>query len=250
MVSMSEREVFPNAPITEAILDIRVTPSSDKVVSALRDMHDRIKERFPTVEGLAGFEGEFLVEQGSAQTRATVHATGFLFRSSDQTRVVQATQQGFTYSKLKPYEHWERLRDEAKELWQVYCQLARPQLGSRIALRYINRIELPVPFQEFKEYILTVPEVAPGVSQSLSHFFLRLEIPYPEVPATVIVNLTIDPSGITPSVLPLIFDIDVFRETALDPSTETMWESFESLRDLKNQIFLNSLTDKAKELFR
>src|SRR5438477_10641771 len=87
MVSMSEREVFPNAPITEAILDIRVTPSSDMDVSALRGMHDRIKDRFPIAEGLAGIEGEFLFERGSAQTRASVHATGFLFRSSDQTSV-------------------------------------------------------------------------------------------------------------------------------------------------------------------
>jgi len=29
-----------------------------------------------------------------------------------------------------------------------------------------------------------------------------------------------------------------------------MWEDFEKLRDFKNDIFFNSVTEKAKELFR
>jgi uncharacterized protein (TIGR04255 family) len=50
--------------------------------------------------------------------------------------------------------------------------------------------------------------------------------------------------------VPLIFDIDVFREAAFDVKGEELWQAFEKLRDLKNNIFFKSITPKAKELFR
>jgi len=50
--------------------------------------------------------------------------------------------------------------------------------------------------------------------------------------------------------LPLIFDIDVFRVAAFEVKDEGVWQVFEKLRDLKNNIFFKSITPKAKELFQ
>lgn len=44
---------------------------------------------------------------------------GFLLSSSDKLRIVQARLDGFTFSRLAPYETWERLRDEAKSAWRI-----------------------------------------------------------------------------------------------------------------------------------
>jgi uncharacterized protein (TIGR04255 family) len=170
--------------------------------------------------------------------------------SADRTKVVQATETGFTFNKLRPYEHWSRFRDEARQIWNEYAGIARPARATRMALRYINRIELPLPFGDFKEFILTVPEVAPGVSQALDRFFMRLDIPYPDVPALAIITLTMDTSVPIIDRVPIIFDIDVFRESEVDPGSEEIWDTLEALRTLKNQIFFSSLTDKAKELFQ
>ena len=57
--------------------------------------------------------------------------------------------------------------------------------------------------------------------------------------------------NLTPSqLLPLIFDIDVFQEMQSETNACTTWDNFEKLREFKNEIFFNSLTDKAKELFK
>jgi uncharacterized protein (TIGR04255 family) len=54
--------------------------------------------------------------------------------------------------------------------------VARPTKVTRIAVRYVNRIEIPAGV-DFKEYILTGPEIAHGIPQTLDNFFMRLEIP-------------------------------------------------------------------------
>jgi uncharacterized protein (TIGR04255 family) len=77
---------------------------------------------------------------------------------------------------------------------------------------------------------------------------MRLVIPDEKSKSIAIVTQTMeDPNE---RVLPLIFDIDAFQEAALDVHGEEMWEALEQLREYKNEIFFNSITDRTKELFK
>ena len=48
--------------------------------------------------------------------------------------------------------------------------------------------------------------------------------------------------------IPLIFDIDVLKDTDYSKSADQIWSDLEILRNLKNDIFFKSITEKAKEL--
>ena len=87
---------------------------------------------------------------------------GYLFRSADTKQAVQALKDGFSFSRFRPYQDWDAFSKEARDLWERYVSLTKPEKVNRISLRYINRLELPLPFGDFKEYLLTVPEIAPG----------------------------------------------------------------------------------------
>jgi len=65
-----------------------------------------------------------------------------------------------------------------------------------------------------------------------------------------IVTETMEPIGESSDRLPWILDIDVFRVAVFNPQDQAMWESFEHLRILKNDIFFKSITPKARELFQ
>lgn len=247
---MSEHIVFPNSPITEAIIDIRVELPEDITLAKLGTFHDYVMERFPEKQERISFTAGFKISQDGPEPLSTSGMPdGYLFSSPSGKKIVQARLDGFTFNKLKPYENWELFNSEAHDLWNIYLELANPVKITRIALRYINRIEIPLPMKDFKEYILTVPEIAPELPQGLSNFFMRLEIPNPAIETTAIITQTME-TLTDDQRLPFIFDIDVFQSKAYSGNKTEMWEEFEKLRLFKNEIFFNSVTGKTKELFR
>jgi len=243
--------VFPNAPITEALLDIRAQLPREIDLKKLEVFHENIKPRFPDKKQRISFEAGFHLspEKPPVPLPPAGGPYGHLFSSPDGKKVVQARLDGFTFNKLKPYENWERFFSEAQELWAYYLEIAKPEKVTRIALRYINRIEIPLPIKDFKEYILTVPEIAPNLPQGIARLFMQISIPNSEIQATAIITEAME--NITAiQKLPFIFDIDVFQEILCSANAPEIWERFKKLRVFKNDIFFNSITEKTKELFK
>jgi uncharacterized protein (TIGR04255 family) len=248
---VAERIIFPNAPITEALLDIRVTLPGDTTLEQLATFHEAVKEIYPTKRERIAWEGGFEIKEGYPRVfEPRGGPDGYMFSSSDGKQIVQARLDGFTFNRLKPYDRWETFRDQTLHLWQIYVQIAGPLRITRAALRYINRIEIPLPMRDFKDYIRTLPEIAPGLPQGLERYVMQLYIPVLEVPAMAIVTQRQDPVPEASTVVPLIFDIDVIHPHPLDVNSGEVWEIFEKLHDLKNDIFFKSITDKAKHLFQ
>lgn len=248
---MTNFEIFPNAPITESILDIKVQLPKETEVEKLISLHNHIKERFPKIEEQRFIRSEFKLtkKDETDDSRQTFGTMGYLFRSLEERKVVQSRIDGFTFNKLKPYENWESFYKEGKGFWELYVSIANPVKVTRIGLRYINKIEVPLPFKDFSEYILTNPEIAPGLPQSVSAFFMRLEIPNPDIDAIAIITQTMD-SPTQTNKLPLILDINVIKQFDYDKDFVKMWNDFEKLRNYKNEIFFHTTTEKAKDLFR
>lgn len=243
---------YNNPPIAEAILDIKTSLPPDIFLSHLQEFQEFVKVDYPVKKERRFFEGGVQFKSGSAPEfkASTEKVDGFLFHSDDNKSIVQVRLDGFTFNKLRPYSNWEKFSNESKRLWAQYLKIAKPISVSRIALRYINRIELPMPFSDFKEYIRTAPEVAIGIPQGLAGFFVRLVIPNEQIGATAIVIETIEPIRPDTNKLPLIFDLDVFKSVSMEPDTGKIWAMLNQLREYKNLIFDKSLTDKTKELFK
>lgn len=248
---MSEKTItFPNPPITEALLDIRVNLPKETTLETLLSFQNGIKDHFPNKK--ERHLGTFRIKTGAApEVLASADRTdGYMFYAPDNKKIVQARLDGFTFNKLKPYSKWEVFSQEAKYLWEHYVEVAKPINIVRLALRYINRIELPLPFGDFKEYLLTTPEIASDIPQGLAQFFMQLVIPNADIQATAVITETIEKTDDKSKVLPLIFDIDVSRNIILDLKSDEIWNIMDNLRNFKNQIFMNSLTAKTKELFK
>ena len=242
---------FSNAPIVEALLDVRATFPAPIEPGRLESFQDAIRDRYPTTMGRVAWESEIQVRQEAVQQAITRRGPeGFMFKAKDGRRTVQARQDGFTFNWLKPYDRWETFRDEAREHWERYRAMFGPEAVSRIALRYINRLELPVPFDDFREYVKTAPDIAPELPQGLNAFFMRLEIPDERRGLIAILTETIEPLVDEGKRLPFILDIDVIHGSAIHPDGSAMWDKFEELREFKNEIFFSSVTERAKELFQ
>lgn len=241
------KEFGDKAPITEALLDIQVSTREDLDLEDLRDFAAPLGTRYPTKRLHSQFESQIRVELGQdAPSVVTQHAVrGFSFFSPAQDRVVQARRDGYTFSKLYPYDTWDELRREAQEIWNLYRAAARPTSVNRLAARYINRIPLPAEPVQLQEWFNLHPEI-PEQFGPMEEFLIRSVVRHPANPGyRAIMTLAThppDPTGL-PSV---ILDIDVFTHVDVEPASDRIWEILEDLRVFKNDVFFGTITPKTE----
>lgn len=244
-----DHETFPNAPIVEAVLDINVKLPGEITLESLEAQHEHMKDRFPEVSERIQVSGGSKLGPSPSALKSEKTILGYLFRSPQEAKLVQHRLDGFSFNKLKPYMDWDSFKSEAQELWQSYRSYNNPAKITRIALRYINSIEIPLPIKELTEYLLTSPVTVPNMAQKITRFLTRIESENERIPAYAVITQTIgDPTEMKK--LPLILDIDVFHGSDYTTNMDAIWDVFEELRDYKNEIFFNSISEKTKELFR
>lgn len=249
---MTKETHYKNAPIVEAVFDVRTISPEDFDCKKFESFHEKIKKEFPIKEISLYYKSSIKIKQKKAPecSLGESGSDGFLFKSADGKKIIQFKTGGFTFSKLKPYDNWENFRDEAKKYLKEYYNIVQPIKITRVSLRYINRLDIPLSVKNFKDYLKTIPVIAPDVPQDLTDFFMRLVIPEATKTSNIaIITETIDKtSKLTGNILPLIFDIDVLRKVNLKPDNPEIDKIFETLRDYKNNIFNNSVTEKMKKL--
>jgi uncharacterized protein (TIGR04255 family) len=245
---------YPRPPITEAIIDIQIAPTlapdSEKlalIVKRFLSDYPEANERLSTGSVTIGTS---IGEGGSAPEASTTQIKrGFIAFSPNRERAFQALNYGFSASKLPPYKNWYDLRDEAHRLWHGYKEIVQPTLIRRVALRYINRIDLPLPCGELKDFVKTTVEISPDLPQAISHFYLQAHLPQQDLNSNCIINSAIMPRE-QANFLPLLFDIDLACESSVPQEEAEIWNLLERMRDRKNEIFEASITDRTRELFR
>lgn len=243
---MQETRHYSRAPITEAIIDLRVTLPEGFAVDQFADFADRISKDFPTKEPI--HTGSLLFQAGpSIKIDASREHHGFLFRSSDGLRIVQAKLSGFSFNRLAPYSTWEEFSKDARQLWEIYKDVCKPSSVTRAGIRFINRLDLPGPLVDFKDYLRTVPEISPELPQGLSGFFMQLQAPQEDINCMLIINEAFAPP-ISPELVSVILDFDLFREAIWRSDDEDIWQFLGQLRHRKNLAFEASITDKTRRL--
>ena len=240
-----------NAPITEAVVDFRVSLPRDFRPDRLREARERLAREYPRPVERKGMEARFEIAGGQRKEPETrdLGSQGVLLRTEDEKNVAQFRVDGFTFNRLKPYTCWEQILPEALRLWSVYVELAKPQSVTRVALRYINHMNLPSPGVKLDDYIVTSPRLpTSSVPQILSSFATRVALEYPErrMMARVIQVLEVGVETPAPS---LLFDIDVYRTGNFEVSTTLMGKILDDLHEYKNDIFFGSLTERFVEMF-
>jgi len=239
-----------NAPITEAIIDFRVKARAGFRPEEFADLRTRLAERFPNVDERRGLQATFEVIQGQGQPPVVqdLGLHGYFFKTSDGKTVAQFRVDGFTFNRLHPYTSWEELFPQAMELWRLYSSISKPDVITRLAIRYINRIVLPPGAVAFETYLRAAPVIPPELPQYISSFLTRVTIHDPEtdIAAHVAQALEASPPG---HQLAVILDIDAYKQSELSTDDPTIQQTCERLRSFKNLIFFNSLTDETLREF-
>ena len=246
---MQVQRHYSRAPITEAIIDFRITPPEGLSINKIAEIYPHIKDNFPTIEPFYKSVSAITFQPGSSSSSIEEEQIGFWFRSEDNLQTFQATLEGFTFNRLAPYTSWLEFSNDAKHFWKIYREICEPTYVKRIAIRYINQINIPAKeLIELKDYLRTVPEISVNLPQNtLQSFFMQLQIPQQDLNCMLIINEAIAPPT-NPEVVTIILDLDLFNQQTWESNDENIWDFLEKLRQRKNEVFNESITSKTKEL--
>jgi uncharacterized protein (TIGR04255 family) len=149
-----------------------------------------------------------------------------------------------TYSVLKEYQGWISLRELSRDAWLEFLTVAGGVIVSRLAVRYINAISIPLG-ADYDEYLTTGPRVPKSVPSIVTSFMQRVVVPFEDEKAHAIVTQTLE----TPAPA-AVLDIDIFADCALEGAAGEVWSRLDRLRGIADRIFFSSLTAKVLESYR
>lgn len=237
-----------DAPIKEALIDIRVVlpPSFD--VEVFSKLKKRLDEKYINRNLLKFVLGKLDPKKDKPISIESSEIIGYVYKSKDDEDIAQFRNDGFTYNRLGKYTNWEEIFSEAKCLWDVYKKLAKPEKATRIAVRYINHLNIGMSIEDISEriseYIENPPSVPTGTPKVIRKFLNRVTVYDPNTDLMAHITQTLG-KNIEQQRITVILDIDVFKEADFDiDNQDIMWGVFKKLHDLKNDIFFNSIKEK------
>ena len=242
---MAQPRFLNRPPIVEALVDLRASfPSDPEMFNALAD---ELKDEFQTKEQRRDLEAKIEIKDGKLVSQRVDSSAfgGVRVANADQTVYVQFRPDGFTLNNRKTYMGGEQLIDKALTMWERLIERARPRLVSRVALRYINRLELPLKHgDQFTQFLTAAPDLPEGAPQAVSQFLSRIVAHDTQRDATAVVVQQLKPrKGGQP--ISITVDVDVFRMGDFSVDSAGLRKTLGSLRTLKNETFFSLLTDQA-----
>ncbi len=222
----------------------------------------RIKDQagpaYPTVKSMRGFlvHAQFTLAPPGTEAPQTGPArheergwVGLRLESADGRQIAVFARDRFTFSRLKPYEVWERFSGEALRLWQTHATVSAATEVQRLGVRFINRLEVPLAGLDFEDYFEAF--ASPPREFPVAAFLHQDTLAVPDYPYLVNVRRTFQPpQGDGAETLAILLDIDVFSAEPLPADLPTITRSLAEMHWLKNRAFFGSLTKRALDLCR
>ncbi|MGC8731920.1 MAG: TIGR04255 family protein [Halothiobacillaceae bacterium] len=241
------------APIVEAVVDIDCDLPPNVDVEALdaagkaaySDVYPRAQRRmFNTHQAV-------MVPRQPPQFTSSEGWQALQYLSEDGQQLVQVRPNGFSFNRLVPYSSLDDYLPEIERTWLLFKELAHPLVCRAVRMRYINRIELPLVDGriELGDFLTSPPHLADEQRLQLTGFFEQQTVAETGTGHQAIVVRTSQlPIA---NHLPLIYDITVIATGNVEPSD---WLAISGriaqLRNLKNLIFRNALTQRCLQLFQ
>lgn len=234
-----------NPPIQEALVDVRVRSRPSLSSQELDAVYQHVRDELPKKEAIRSVRAHIRLEKADEPMHPTASDNGWLYKSSDESLLLQCRLDGMTVNKLRPYSSYNELFERFRRYWDIYQAVAKPVLATRLALRYINRFQ--VPSEGIVDHYLKyaprpfLPDMyTTGFTQATTHAFQNWKGR---------VNLI---TALTPSVhdsaTSVVVDIDAYCEDGF--ADDEVENCFQKLHAAKNDVFFSVIGDRAMESFR
>lgn len=246
---------YASPPLVEAICDFQFLPGSPWDATVLGLVYDRIKDDFSVKQPQPGpmFNLRFSHTPVSPPMMPPALMERMQFRRPDNSALIQVGPNNLTVNHLKPYAGWPRFREMIIRVLAAYREVADPKGLSQIALRYINRINIPGdrvgPLGvKISDYLLAQPGTPAAVPQEFTAWAQRVQTSW-EPAQGVLVLQSGNAQGDATSPIALLLDLALSAANASQITLEDAPAWLEKAHEGIETVFEECLGPKARELF-
>jgi uncharacterized protein (TIGR04255 family) len=239
---------YPKAPITEALIEVQFGVAQG--IGTLQKASKQLGEFYPSEEMLQNIE--FRVDAANpknSEARVDENARSYRRMSANVSELVLLMPSSFVVSQLAPYPGWQIFLERFSRDWQIWKRIVGYVKISRVGVRYINRLDIPSgkgsirPADYLNVYVKT-----PELFGEHRAYGCQAEMVLDSSNFKLILN-----SGGVPSPLAahtsLLLDIDIIKDDDPPQKDDELIAVLSSIRESKNMVFENLVTDAARELF-
>ncbi len=248
-------EPLARPPIIEMVLDVDCNFRPGQRFNDLEQVAgEKYRSSYPKSRKHILQEVQFLKENVAAAepaVRTQQRIQAFQFLNQDENQLVQVREQGYSFNKLSPYTTLDDYFGEIEETWATYCLIADPLQIRAVRLRYINRILLPLADGkcDLDRYLQDTPKLPADGRLALAGFVVQRAAV--EVETDHKVNIVLTAQAPLPDKLPIILDICVTDQQAIDTTDWTcIRQKVHGIREECNWIFKGSVTEQCLNLFQ
>lgn len=252
----SERFKLSSTPIAEAVFCIDISGVSQCKKNELAALMGRMSPDYiPDGDSLTNSFTFDMAHPERGASPTTVYS-GSRFKRGQSEILGLMNLDGQTvrlaYSRLPPYDGWDRFANEGKRLLDGYIRAAASDSGpviKRVGIRFINKIALPPGGCEMKEVFCSAPNNPDEIRSIRAENFLYRDTAYYndyDLYGTVVKTLVKGSDGRPVAV----FDADVFCMPAVAYQNFGFEKLLAAAHALKNDLFFGSLTASILEKYR
>lgn len=243
-------------PISEAVIDL-IFKGSQADRSQLEELASALLPNGWKKNQLASVQATFNRVEIDGQkswdlSKSAAEFEGFALGDPAQTKIIQLRPNRLTVSHLKAYTCWEDLEADAQWVCAQFIEKLAPTQIIRVASRFINRLPLPSDdFTAFEDLLERPParphKLSTGAVTDFAHQDVIRGIEDGFTAKLMIGTVAPLAGELSNSI---VIDTDVFKEQEITATFESALPALGVIHRIKNQLFFESVTERALEPYQ
>jgi uncharacterized protein (TIGR04255 family) len=244
---------YVRPPIIEAVIGIDFVDQTSK--DMLSSAKDKLLANYSDSREFEDVQISFDLNTKATQSEVSKKTATTVYRlsSSDLTQQLFLRPLSFTLSQLAPYPGWDEFFNRFQRDWKVWKRAVGFRQIKRIGVRYINRIDIPVPSDRPDKIVeesnfLNVYPMAPKEISPFSAYAIQMTSQLNSVGCQLALQSAVVPSPVLDHIS-VVVDQDIARIVDIPQKDEALFSLLEDIRVAKNSVFEACISDKSRELF-
>ena len=243
--------LYKHPPITEAVIGINF--SSPIKQADISSVNKKFHKHYPDHQAFSNFDVAFglpIDQTNKTTTNIDKKEDGHRRSTADMTQLLLLWPSSFTLSQLAPYPGWDNFFERFVRDWSTWKRTVGFQTISRIGVRYINRIDIPVagPIIKHEEFLNVYPKVPDSLDPILA-YAVQVVSGLKDIDCLLKINSAVVPSPILDHAS-FVIDLDISKEINPPQSDNDVYDLLNKIRLKKNVVFEACISSRARELFQ